>query len=350
MSILVDAFNYAYPNARIRAMRSLLISEKNFRSLIEAKDLENFIAILESTLYGRDFHKLDVVDSLHIEDILLHRMVGINNMIVELAPKSTKNLFNWRSRRYELIVLREILNSKLDFGIGADKLKEHSFMLSDEVKIILPKMIAAADVEEIVGLLEEKTEYGKALEGVLEVYLDSGSILPISTVLDKHYYSRLWEYAKEIGGKDGEIGRKLIGVEIDAINIMALLRAKQQRYDVENFLIPAYLHIRSRVGECMGAADVPEIISRLSGTIYSSALNSSLSVYEKTKSLLPFELGLKKYVLQQNRMALTGYPFQIGTLLGFLKLKDTEIENLRVVSVSVENGLSPDEIKDIIVS
>jgi V/A-type H+-transporting ATPase subunit C len=153
-------------------------------------------------------------------------------------------------------------------------------------------------------------------------------------------------------GRDKEIAKQLIGIEIDAMNIMILLRTIHWRGKIDpDLIIPYFYHLSEKlVNECAKCDSLEDVITKLSKTPYGKILNQSLENYRQKRSLLSFELSLKKYCLEKNENFLRGDPFQIGTLLGYLKLKEVEIENLRAIAVGIENKLPEEEIEKLILT
>jgi vacuolar-type H+-ATPase subunit C/Vma6 len=58
---------------------------------------------------------------------------------------------------------------------------------------------------------------------------------------------------------------------------------------------------------------------------------------------------LKKTYLQQLRQALGGYPFTIGTVIAYLRLKKAEVSNLITILNAKALRLPPEEVESSIV-
>ena len=134
------------------------------------------------------------------------------------------------------------------------------------------------------------------------------------------------------------------------MNILTLLRTLGKEQP-EKYLLPCYYKLRKDYLErCLKSKTISELVGKLSESNYGKILTGALPEYEKTNSLLPFEIKLKRHVLERNKLALQGDPFHLGTLLGYLKLKELEVENLRIIAVGVFHGFAEEEITNLLVN
>jgi len=348
MSTFTEVINYAYPNARIKAMQSFLIPEKLLRAMTEARSVENLISHFEQTSYRDEFRELESIDSITIERALLKNLVSTYEKMLKISPEKAIPVLNCISREYEIMLIKDILTAKIESDVDENELKERSFMLSDKIKVILPRIIEARSIEETINSFN-RTEYRDVLKRGYESYLETNNTMSFSIALDEYYFSQLWRSTKNIKDRDGEITHKFIGIQCDVINIMTLLRSKFQKFDVKKFIIPLDYNLKHYIDPCIKAENITEIVSILGKTPYGKIISDSITEADKKNPLLKVELNLKRYIAKVAKSYLVGYPFHIGTILGFLRLKEIEIKNLRAITVCIENELNPDEIRDMLV-
>ena len=209
-------------------------------------------------------------------------------------------------------------------------------------------MIEARDLEEAIKQLEEP--YRGILEDVLPEYKKNKKILVFEKALDKEIFGALWNKVEGLKGKDREIVERIIGSEFDITNVMTLLRCKAEGVEmkeIKEFFLPytfAFDYNAEAVRAAMMAEDVASTIRLLPDSEYKEALMVAISQYEMEKSLIPFENSLRKLFLKTIRRTLRGYPINIGTIIGFLYLKEVEIKNLCAIAVCKENNIPPEEI------
>jgi vacuolar-type H+-ATPase subunit C/Vma6 len=83
---------------------------------------------------------------------------------------------------------------------------------------------------------------------------------------------------------------------------------------------------------------------------YTDVLLRVLPLYDTEKTLIPFEDALWRHFATVVRKTLKGYPINIGTIIGFLYLKELEIQNLCTIAVGKENNLPAEEISKLVLA
>lgn len=341
----MGAFRYAYANARIHGMRSRLLSKKQLSMAVKLPSIGEFLVFLENSPYKEILYAKEVRSTKEIEKTLFNDLMKMNKKVLNFAPGTTKEFLAEYLRRYEIQYIKNLLYHKA--GNKENFQEAFAGVLSKKIHELSAKFKEAKTVEEVIFALEN-TQY-KFLRNYVDEYKNSNSIFPLALSLDKHYFHQLRDKVKKLSSKDREIAEKFFGIEIDVINIMTLLR-KINNENLEQFLILPFHRIPQKViTNCLSSNSVEDVIAKLSETVYGKVLSDALSEYQKTGSLLSFELALKKYVLDKNKEFSLGDPFHIGTILSYLTLRENEIKNLGAIAVGIENNMQ-DEISHMIVS
>ena len=363
---LIDAIRYSYPNARIRGMKSSLLSEKQINSAIKIPTIDEFIIFLENSPYKESLYLQQgkVENSRDVENILLINFIKTNKKVLSFAPSSVKEFLTEYFRRYEIQYIKNLIYYKSENKSENENAFDLKFfyekdILSNEIYELSTKLKEAKNVEEIVFTLEI-TRY-KFLRNHLDEYKNSGSVLPLILSLNKYYFDQLRKKIENLPSKDKEIAKQIIGVEIDITNILTLLRKievkslngneEKKKIKIKKFLIlPSYLLSERIIENSIKCNSVEDLITKLGETSYGKILSEKITEFQKTKSLLTFELTLEEYLLKRNKRLLEKDPFQIGILLGYLKLKENEIKNLRKIAIGIENKLNEEEINSLIIT
>ncbi|HOL66520.1 MAG TPA: V-type ATPase subunit, partial [bacterium] len=103
---------YAFANARVRALLSQLLDEAAWRRLLEARDLQEVLSLLQSTPYGRILASFTGVKeelvglerTLKRQDIALHRKLARS-----VSGEKEKSLILLLCQRYEVEELKTAL-------------------------------------------------------------------------------------------------------------------------------------------------------------------------------------------------------------------------------------------------
>ncbi len=346
LSALTSPVDYAYPNARVMALKSFMLKDEDLKALSSAKNLEEYSSLLEHTSYKQDVGKLTDMSLQSVETALLSNMASISRLAIGIAPKDTHDFLKAYMMVHEIEVVKLVLN-RLD-SVSKEKEPDYSAYLpalGPDVKNFLKEAPTAKTKKEAVDLLKD-TDYDFLSKLSNEELATQGYA---ASMLDKYYYGNLWDSIDSLSSKDALYARKLVGTEIDAVNIMILLRSAACGCKAEKFLVSGGYRLGSRARGLSGK-DVQEVSSALSGTAYKDVAAEGLKTYDKEKTLIRLELSLKKQVLAEYKRALNGIPFHIGVLLGFLKMKEYEVKNLRAIAVSVSNGMNQKETMDLVIT
>lgn len=333
---------YAYVNARVRARKKDLLGEGELKTLTEATDLKEVISVLLNTPYESEMTKLPEEPTVgEVESALSNHLLNNYLFIINSVKGDIRTLLIEILRKFEVDNLKAILRSKY---AGTPSSKFAYFPVEKIFKRMTSKLLEASSVDELIDLLD--SPYKEVLEDKFSEYKKMRNLLPFENALNKYMFDRIWFRMNRLAPSDRSSAQRLIGLFHDSINIMTILRCKVEGInpeEIENYLLPYGF----RKKEFVMADDVKSAVLA-AGETYKGVLSGALDEFEKEKTLLPFELALRKHLLEESRNLLTVNPFQIGTLIGFLNLKENEVRNLRVIASSIEK-LNPDSIRKLIV-
>jgi vacuolar-type H+-ATPase subunit C/Vma6 len=331
--------DYAYPNTRIRVMKSLFLKNSDVEALTRAKNLEEYLMSLRQTLYGGLFSGMEKASIHEIERVLSRDLTKTIDKIRGMSPKNCTPLLHTISEKYLFECIKLILNSKAG-NLSPDEIRDRLVILERSDEGFLSGLINLS-VEDITALS------CKRFKGLDEFMPESPLSLDILVALDRYYFSKLQNSLSYLNRGDRKTASRLITLEIDAVNLMIILRSITHGYGSERFIIPNQDSYLTPLDEY--PSNVAEFIEKLSKTIYGPVLTDAVPVYKQTNSLLDFELALKRLLIKENKRVMNENPFQIGFILGFLKLKGVEIENLKAVCTGIGESLNSDEIRGLLV-
>lgn len=339
--------DYAYANTRLRVMKSQLLSEAELESFTRAKSLDDFADALKQTHYNEVFSGIEKVDEYEVEKLLRLDLLQTIQKVAYIAPPMCEPFVEALARKYEFSFIKLVLNSqagkvsaaeieaKLPVG-GSEELFSKGF------EEAITKIISLSN-EEIASLLMRR------YRGLDEFLVDSKDKMSILLALDQYYFASMKKAIGTLSGQDKKTAQMLSALEADGANIMMLFRAVARGYDPAKFLIPGkgyYLKVASKYI----ADDVEGVMRKLSLTRYGMVLAEPFALYAKTKSFFPIELALKMYIVKQSRLIMARYPFSIDYVLGYVKLKEMEVEDLTAICVSIGENMPAEKIGSVLVS
>ncbi len=347
--------NYANVYARIRARVGNIIAEAEIRELIEARP-NDFLPLLMDTAYKEQLTRAGVttLDARRIEQALKAELVSQYEMVLRSTKGSIQNVFSEILRRLEVKNLKALLRTKATAARTPTGGETLMFPVENVFKRRMSKLKEVDTLADLVTRVE--SPYREVLANAHPEYETTGQLIVLERALDEEISGAIWERTEKLGGLDREIVRKIVGTELDMTNIMTLLRCKAEEIPpgkLRSYLLP-YTYLvdfgAEALNETIMAENVGAAIRAMPTSPYEDVLNRALPDYDAEKTLIPFEDALWRQFATVVRKTLKGYPINIGTIIGFLYLKELEIQNLCTIAVGKENTLPAEEIAKLVLA
>jgi V/A-type H+-transporting ATPase subunit C len=343
---VLSMYPYTYPNARVRARKGRLFTEKQFSEIIESENLEE----VKNYLRGfPDYAKY--IDQYPIEKALNVQLAETYDLLARITPDNSKDAFEFLLKKWDIENIKSIIIAK-EAGLSHEETLELVVPFG-ELSDKLDTLIDAENVTDVINALEG-TDYPKYLEDAIPVYQETGMLLPLEAALDKYVLINLLRSVKTPEDDNTALLHLYIGNIVDANNIKTIIRAKADglRFDdIEPYMISDGYQIREwKLKDLMEAEDISGVINGLEGTDYAPVLSEALSEYSEKGSIAIFETALDKHVNKTaNNIALKNQ-FGVGPMICFLHKKEIEIKNLKIIARGKrEQGFSPSMIKEMLV-
>lgn len=339
---------YAFANAKIRAMLSFLIPAETFNRLLEVKGVYEILEELKKTPYGPVLEQsggLDPLDLQAIERALVrHELAVCRKIQAMLSSKPEKDFLALLVQRYEVEQLKVCL--RLWHRRQPVVLNDYIAETGISHDIDYRKIVSAGSIEEIILLLDH-TAYKQPLMQARQKYRERHASFYLEAGLDADYYARLLAATGRFSRIDRGIAGRILGVEIDIRNINWLVRLRK--------------YYGLGMGEMMeGVVSGGTWITRerVRGMYVSDGLGSvvqsvALGPYARIKDMVEDHVAVMEnflygFLLQEVKKALSGFPFTIGTVLGYLVLKHRETRNIVSVLYARHFGWEKEQIAPVI--
>ena len=346
------AFNtlrYAYSNARVKGMRAHLLSQQQIDELVSARSVEELMGMLNNMGYREDFVKPAVkYGGADLVELALGRnMARTFTKGLGFTPKHGKATVAALIDKWDVHNVKTILLAK---SMGGDSKRIEPFLVNagslgeDRLAELLRRESVKGVVEELQG-----TAYREPLAEAYGEYEKRGEISVLLSALDASYYASL---PLRIGAshRDEHVILELVKTEVDAKNVMNVLRAKKAGMKEEAarrmFVGQGKLNAREldKLAEC---ENVEAVVAELKGRF---DLQGALEKFRQDSSLAHFEVELERRIVERGLLALRRSMFSVGAIASFLFLKEQEIGNIRKIVRGVEFGVPREEIKAMVVS
>ena len=328
---------YLYSVTRVRALETKLLDKAKIERMVEAKNADEIIKILNETEYGSSISEMKDIEDYEI--VLSKELSKTYELLREISP--VPELTNLFTLRYDIQNLKTLLKSSyLD--------EENDGLLSDIGTIPsqrLKKMVKEKDFSDLDPIIRE------CVEQVIGEFTVNPDPQLIDVTLDKCLYNLMYKTAKD---NNSSFLMDYISTQIDLINIKSLVRVKAMGYG-RDFLKKVIL-MNGKLDYSFFNDIFDESMETLSDRLafkdYGKVVGEGISNYIKTKSLTKFEKLSDDFIFE---IAKKGkyVAFGIEPLVGYLMAKENEAKIIRMIMVGkineIPNELIRERLRDVYV-
>jgi len=348
---------YDYGNARLRAMKSRLLSRHEMDVLVETGSLQGLIVALTKTAYYKPV------------EAALARTSGMDCIVEALRYDlintlgKVKNFFKGQAGEMVTIVLRsfDIHNLKAILR-GLSKQAVTSEIWSTLTPIgelkcnVLVELASSPSPRAAIDLLASQGFLFAQPLLKLRAEHPGVGIPDMELALDRWFYQEAYRYLQS----NPRAGNRLLSsiqLEADLINLLTVLRFAhapgERKYlyawlgteELNHLFVgPGKLQF-TLLAHAGSQGTVNAAVETLVKTPYGPPLKDGLKSYAQSALLSDFEKQLKLFRLGWMLKQITKDPLGIGVLLGYLALKVNEISNIRWISQGVNLGLKAEAIR-----
>jgi len=327
---------YSFLNAKVRARIGRLLTNDELEHLIGLPTVEGIFDRLRHFGYAEALGPVE--RSTPIRDIEI-RLQGSDiagfKGLLKNAPEIISGLITVFLTHYEMENLKHAIRiwRRKDPGAKAEAIFQNNIVHY----IPCEEILAAPDIESIIVLLQN-TPYKAPLLTMVDLYKKNDAVFYLEIALDIDYYRRLKQAAEKFPRRDRGILERIIGIEIDIKNINWISRFKHYYdlplIDVLRYQIPHGFEVGGDfVSKAYSAADLSGLISGLLTRFY-ERIPTLTFTRETVSNLYMLESVLWQFFVDHLRALLQGFPFSIGAVLSYIKLKQIETNNI----ISILNG------------
>ena len=342
------ALKYGYASARVKAMKGLLLSGATLNELIRVGTVEGMAELLQKTGYKNELATASLNNSgSRLIDIAASRnFAKVAKKILKITPKSDRKALAALLLRWDITNLKTIMHAR-KLGIAYDSIEPNLFevgsLTEDEFKALMK-----AD-ENSIGREVRKTELGKLLladgEKFKKALSSTNGFIEMESVMDSSVYGMMDRQLQAAGGNDLSRIREILKKEIDSKNIMIIERLKRRNADRAKI-------IRSLIdGGTIKQGTLAKLAEGKDSSAFLSALKSKFRHFNVKvgANLTELEIALEKAIATEKLSAFHRGVLSVGVIVGFMMLKEEEVNNLRKISKGKEFALSEADVKEMLV-
>jgi V/A-type H+-transporting ATPase subunit C len=336
--------DFAYINARVRAMRSRLLDAARMDELLAAPSFDAFVQALGSTPYGRDlseaqtrYRGLEAVD-----DALARNFQHTTTKILSFADGKPRDLIEAILLRWDLANVRAILRGK-HTGRGEEEIMASILPAGTLGEVAVRDLVRQPDMGAVAGALEAMGHpLGPAVAAALAGYQVDQDLMRLELSLDRAYADVVLAAARGSGHNE-EVLRHMVQAEIDAFNVKAAVKLARLEEGLDaatrgRFFIPGGAVVDEKLFLGLSARETLEAawqVLRIRGFAAESV----------PEDLTDFERGLDSLLARQAAHRYLDDPLGLDVVVGYLALKYNEVVNLRLIARSKALGIPRDVVR-----
>lgn len=338
-------FKYSYLSTKIRAMTGKMLDEKDYAQMQTMNTVRDVALYLKNqTIYSEGLKELDENDVHRGKlEILLYRALITDALKVARYLKGNERLiYRFVYRKQEIEDIKKMLRT-LAMGRDLSTLDRRILFISRQSRIDFNVSLQATTIRELVDSLE-----GTNFHGVLDPLVEgenSINLFTAETALDLYYYNRIFtQIRKFYSGKDAQILKQSFGYEADFKNILWVFRGKKfynLRKEVlySNAINHRYKLKKEQLAELVEATTEEGMISVLKTTYLADYIDFDGDRWETD-----FLTRLGHLQLLNMRLD----PFSIAPIIGYVFLKEMEIQNITTIIEGVRYKQDPSQFEQYI--
>jgi len=343
--------NYAYACARVKAKKSLLLTKDNYPKFL-LMDLNEIGRFLGETQYQVEMSSLaSRWEGVNLIELGTSRnLARVYSEILGFTKGDLCEMVSGYLARWDAWNIKTILRGKY-YGASIDDIKEDLVAAGELSEDDLNKLVSLGSVKEVLEAMKKVggTQFSEEMIGSVE---RSGTLAQIEDHLDRAYYEKLVSTINR-KTKAGQVFYSYVAREIDAVNVMTLLKCKRESLAADRiagFFVPGGNEVNQKEFVRLAAMEgMEQLLSELAKLRMYEDIKDSLETFKRTGSLSDVSSALLRYTLKSAGKFSHVYPLSVLPILDYIIRKKVEVDNIRIIARGKESGMDPELIKKLLV-
>jgi V/A-type H+/Na+-transporting ATPase subunit C len=330
--------DYGYINARMRGMKSRLLSHHALDDLIMKPDIESLIADLENSPYREDIieAKGRSVGIVCIENALRQNFIKTFRKIQVFSRQEAEagEFIGIFLHRWDVQNIKTILRGK-NIHATAEEILECLVPAGELDEATLKELLRQPDVRAVIDLLATwRIRYANPLTKSFGEFIKTKDLAVLECELDRFYYSDALA-AVAAPTYNNRLIRDLLALEIDVVNLRTVLRMVRDHVDpadAQRYLIGGGKEFDERkLRHLLALSSIDDVVRALVATRYRFLSNVPESAIRAQK-ISVIEKELERFLIKKGVGAFLLDPLSVASVIGYFWAKYNEITNIRIIS------------------
>ena len=340
------ASRYAQVSASVRAMKSKMLDKSGYDRLLRCSTSSECMSILQEEGYFRDSATVGgLPDPTSLQRLLDTKMTALVKKLARLSPDDCAQLLTEYESQYRL----DSLKSGLRLMVAHQNEEVQSDTLHSDLED--ESLLGAVETRNVERLLEALGAL--SLYGEISSALAEKKPLPIiEAIIDKHVLTRIWDASDMRDWIDKESVQGLVGEQIDATNLLVVVRSKAlglSAEEVQHMLVPVNYRLKEALLEATNAGSAMNALRAFTKTVYASSVERFLDTFKDGDSLHPLDVLLRRQHAANCLSAFSGFPFRAGLPLAFTYLMGYEMSDLQSIVFGKRDDLPMERIEQFLI-
>ena len=336
---------YAQVSASVRAMKAKMFDKNGYDRLLRCSTLPECMSVLQEGGYFQDARPVgDLLDPTSWQTLFDDRMTALVKKLTRISPEDCARLLSEYGKRYRL----ESLKAGLRMMVTYEKEPQSDTQYGNLKENSLRGAVETRNVERLLEAVGAPSLYGEISSALAE----KKPLPVIEAFIDKHTLTHLWEATDMSDWIDKESVQGLVGEQIDATNLLVVVRCKTLDISgegMEQILVPVNYRLRDAFVEAKNAGSATGALRAFTKTAYGSVVGPFLDTFKDGDSLHPLSVLLRRRHAARCLYAFTGFPFRAGLPLAFAYLVDYEMLDVQSIVFGKRDSLPMERIEQFLV-
>lgn len=337
---------FAAINTKIRVLRTKVLDEKDYISLIEKNNVEEQVAYLrDKTAYREELSRIENLDNIQQVEIELKRhLIAESEKIIKYFTDDYRDFFKTLMLRYEIEDLKLFLRM-LERKENTDKIQNLSLLKGKYHSFDIRLIKSSSNLEEFIESLRGTIYYD-----VLNPYKNEEHakiIFYMEMNLDRLYFSLLKSKSQNLKREDRIIFEEILGRNVDLLNLEWIYRGIKfynlLAEELINFALPNGYEFQYKDIKNMCYSNIEEFIKIVLKTQYNFLFDTKKDVD------LYMERRIQRYSLYKFLDAFKKAKLDIHLSMAYIHLLEYEIRDIISILEAKKYGLTMEETKDYLV-
>ena len=308
----MEILGIKYPNinSKMKGMYAKRITKFDLEDVIKQNNFKNAILLLKAKC---DIFKNsnEDMDRLEIESLLEKDQINDILKIKKLLNKKDKEIFEIFLLQYEIKCVKSIFRKLFSNDKTNDIIVQNVKMWTDALFNDIKGIETVQDFYEFFKAIK-RMKYNKILKKYQEQ--KNINVFEVENYIDKIYFEKLYDKVK-----DEENAKKIIGSEIDLLNVLWIFRVKKY-YNFENekvsqIIIKRYYKLKPNIiKKVIQTNSFEEIKGIMKQTVYKSVFTEENNLEE----------NIDKYLYKTNKKIFQNDVMSIAYIFAYINIIDYE--------------------------